>query len=198
LSQTSPPGIACPNGHVNTPGQLFCGQCGAPVEPASQDRSTSSTDGEFQSTPEASWSATSESPSPALSKRSISPLIWVGAGVAVVVITLLGWLVLSSRGGTAGPLAETHTITGTLTASECDGGYNIANAAVEIRDEKDKLIGAGTTSGNTSVGILCSVTWSIPDVAKASFYQVTIGTHGGPSYSYAELKSDNWTLDLSL
>jgi hypothetical protein len=76
----------------------------------------------------------------------------IGTGVALVIIGLLGWLVLSSRGGTTGPLAEKHTFKVSLTATECGGGYDIENAAVEIRDEKDKLIGAGTTAFDVSDG----------------------------------------------
>jgi hypothetical protein len=181
----------CPNGHENPPGQTFCGECGTAVE------STAETNVPQPPIAFAS-SSTFEASGPPQAKRKPNPLLIVGAGVAVLIVGLLGWLVLSSRGGTAGPLAETHTITGSLTASECGGGYNIANTSVEIRDEKDKLIGAGTTTGNSSSGGGCTVSWSIPDVPKASFYQVTIGTHGGPSYSYADMKTADWALDLTL
>jgi hypothetical protein len=136
--------------------------------------------------------------SPSSQGRNWTPVLVVGLVLGVVVIGLLGWLVLSSRGGTSGPLAETHDVKGSLTATECGGGYDIANASVEIRDEKDKLIGSGTTSSNVNSGAGCRVTFTVQDVPKANFYQVTIGTHGGPSYSYSEMKSNNWTLDLSL
>jgi hypothetical protein len=131
--------------------------------------------------------------------RNWKPLI-IGAFVlALVVIGLLVWLVIDSRGGTVGPLAEKHTITGSLSATECGGGFDIANASVEIRDETDKLIGAGTTTGNQTQGAVgCVVNFSIPDVPKAQFYQVTIGSHGGPTYSYGEMKAAGWNLDLTL
>jgi hypothetical protein len=130
--------------------------------------------------------------------RNWTPVLFVGLGLAVVIIGLLGWLVLSSRGSTSGPLAETHDVKGSLTASECGGGYDIENAAVEIRDEKDKIIGSTTTSSDVSSAVGCRVTFTVPDVPKASYYQVTIGTHGGPTWSYSVMKANNWNLDLSL
>ncbi len=183
--------LTCPNGHENPSGQKFCGECGAQIETTDEATASQSVEAPNPSSQAETWATST-------TKGKRNPLILVGAGVAVVIIALLGWLVLSSRGGTTGPLAEKHTIKGSLTASECGGGFDIENASVEIRDEKDKLIGSGSTGFDVSSGSGCKVEFTIPDVPKATFYQVTIGTHGGPSYSYQDMKSANWTIDLSL
>jgi hypothetical protein len=71
------------------------------------------------------------------------------------------------------------------------------NAFVEIRNQSNDLIGSGST-GSDSVGDQCRVAFTIEDLPKADFYQVKIGTHGGPSYTYDELQSHDWELNLSL
>lgn len=186
----------CPNGHENPPGQRFCGECGAPL-----DLPGPPADGPDASVAEEVAGSTQQQDAVQAqggAQRNWTPILVIGLFLGVGIIGLLGWLVLSSRGGTSGPLAETHDIKGSLTASECGGGFDIEGAAVEIRDEKDKLIGAGSTSFDQGSGVGCRVTFTIPDVPKASFYQVNIGTHGGPSYSYSEMKANGWTLTLSL
>lgn len=97
-------------------------------------------------------------------------------------------------------MSPKHTITGSITAPECGGGYDIGGASVEVRDESGKLVGAATTSlgETTSTGYLCTASFTVPDVPKAKFYDVTIGTHGGPSYTYEEMQRNEWTLELSL
>lgn len=183
--------VACVNGHENPEGQQFCGTCGVPLKAPEEVASP--------------WKATADSPSSVQAgtpapppKRTLNPLVLIGAGLAIVVIGLLVWLVLLSRGGT-GPLAEKHTISGSLTAPECAGGYDIENAAVELRNENNKLIGSTTTGlDQGTISGMCTVEFTISDVPKASFYQVTVGSHSGPSYSYQEMKSSGWRLDLSL
>jgi hypothetical protein len=182
--------MLCVNGHKNPEGQRFCGECGAPLEAASTAESPEA--GGLPPAP----SVTQQLQPP--SSRNWTPILVVGLLLGIVVVGLLGWLVLSSRGGTSGPLAEKHDIKGSLEAPECGGGYDIEGAAVEVRDEKDKLIGAATTSFDQSSDAGCRVTFTVADTPKASFYQVTIGTHGGPSYSYNEMKANDWTVSLSL
>ena len=186
----------CPNGHENPPGIKFCGECGtALVLPAPPPEAAVAGSVVRDDAAPAPQKDTDEQ---AAKPRNWTPIVGLGLVLGVAIIGLLGWLVLTSRGGTAGPLAETHDIKGSLAASECGGGYDIEGAAVEIRDEKDKLIGSATTSFDFSSGTGCTVNFSVPDVPKASFYQITIGTHGGPSYSYSEMKAASWSVDLSL
>lgn len=95
---------------------------------------------------------------------------------------------------------EGRIIEGTLTAPECGGGYDIEGAPVELRDEKDELIGATTTGMNEPDRGWpnCVVAFTIEQVPRAKFYSLTIGTHDGPSYSYSEMGSFGWKIDLSL
>ena len=40
--------------------------------------------------------------------------------------------------------------------------------------------------------------FTIEQVPKVKFYSVTIGSHDGPSYSFSEMESLDWKLDLDL
>ena len=122
-------------------------------------------------------------------------------------LTLVMMMVAGCGGGddmdtpadAASPSTNEHTLTGTLEASECGGGYDIKNASVEIRDESDKLIGATTTSINDiQTGFGCKVSFTVEGLPQAEFYQITIGTHGGPSYTFDELEANNWNIALNL
>jgi hypothetical protein len=116
---------------------------------------------------------------------------------------LLIVLVLGACGGN-GPNRSTppegRVLEGSLEAPECGGGYAIENASVELRDEKDELIGATSTSADTVPNDIdrCLVTFTIEQVPRAKFYSITVGTHAGPSYSYAEMESFGWDVALSL
>jgi hypothetical protein len=79
-------------------------------------------------------------------------------------------------------------LTGTITAPECGGGYEIENANVDVRDQNDTLIGATTTGLDQGTGSGCTTSFSL-QVPKATFYQAKIGTLGGPSYTFAELQA---------
>src|SRR5687768_7712495 len=86
-------------------------------------------------------------------------------------------------------------LNGSITAPECGGGYAITNADVTLRDGENNIIGTATTSddvpqegpGNVSSDDdACHAEFTIGDVPEADFYQITVGTHDGPSYSLAE------------
>jgi len=84
-------------------------------------------------------------------------------------------------------------------APQCGAGYNIKNATVEVRDESNKLIGAGSTSrSDLQPGKACEVLFTIENLPRARFYQVTIGSHAGPSYTYDQLQARDWKISLSL
>jgi hypothetical protein len=93
---------------------------------------------------------------------------------------------------------EGNTLTGSFKAPECGGGYDIKFAPVEVRDEGDKLIGSSTTRFDTFVGARCVVTFTIQRLPEADFYQIEIGTHGGPSYTFQELEAANWDIEVTL
>jgi hypothetical protein len=99
------------------------------------------------------------------------------------------------------PAAATHTLTGTMLSSGqgCDDyryDYDTDHAPVRVTDETGTLIGTTTTSGD--VGPLCTVTFTVKGLPTAKFYEVTIGTHQGPSYSYEELEASDWNIALEI
>jgi hypothetical protein len=93
---------------------------------------------------------------------------------------------------------QKRTLKGTLTAPQCGGGYALVNASVEIRDESNKLIGSGSTGSDEEPGPGCGVSFVIENLPKASFYQIQVGTHGAPSYTYDQLQKSDWEISLSL
>lgn len=93
---------------------------------------------------------------------------------------------------------QPQTLTGTITAPECGGGYAIGNATVEIRSENQTLIGSGTTSVGEPGFVRCQSSFTVEGLPKAKFYDITIGTHGGPSYTLQEMISRHWNVALSL
>jgi hypothetical protein len=136
-------------------------------------------------------------------KGGIPKAVWLVVGAVLVAgIAVAGAIILTSRGGGEStsdepPPKRVYKIAGTLSAPECGGGYDIENSSVQIRDQNDKLIGSASTGLDEDYTIGCSVSFEI-EVPKAAFYQTTIGTHGGPSYSFAEMGANNWKLELSL
>jgi hypothetical protein len=114
----------------------------------------------------------------------------------IVLVLLL--LTACSSGSGFSEVANSHTIHGTLTAPDCYGGYDIVNANVEVRDKNNKLIGSAVTEQQNAVAGECTASFTIRDVPETDFYQVKIGTHSGPSYTLAQMKASDWTLDLSL
>lgn len=134
-------------------------------------------------------------------ERTTSRYLVVGTTiVGLIAIAIVGAIVWSSNNAkTSDEPAprDTYPMKGTLAAPECGGGYDIEFVSVEVRDQNDKLIGSGTTGVDETVGSGCEVSWEV-EVPKATFYQVTVGTHGGPSYSFDEMEAIDWNLDLTL
>jgi hypothetical protein len=99
---------------------------------------------------------------------------------------------------------EGHTVTGRLEAPECGGGYDIVNASVTLRDGEGTIVGTATTyliekhRGFAGMIELCVVGFKIDAVPERDFYELTIGTHGGPSYSLGELQASDWDIQLTL
>jgi hypothetical protein len=136
-----------------------------------------------------------------------SPAEWVRTPwviIAAVVVAVGVIATLTTRddgaedgGSSASPAPTSFHLTGTLSAPTCDGGYNIEYANIYVRNQSDELIGSGTTTGNTSSGFGCEVSFGI-DVPRASFYTLRIGSHDGPAYSFEEMTANGWSLSLSL
>jgi hypothetical protein len=133
-------------------------------------------------------------------RRASRSLQMIGAAILVAALVVTGGIVWASNRSKSSDEpnpAKTYSMEGTLSADDCGGGYEIEYASVDVRDQNDKLIGSATTSGDTGSGFGCEVDFDV-EVPKATYYQVTVGTHGGPSYSFEELQAQNWRLDLTL
>lgn len=170
----------CANGHEVIEGAKFCPECGAPASE------------------EAASAETQVEPSKRPGRRPSSPAIAVGSLAALAIVGAAIFLLTRDGNPSDEPRPkELFALTGSLSAPECGGGYEIEFASVEVRDQSDRLIGSGTTGNDVSPGGACEVEYNL-DVPKATFYQVEIGTHGGPSYSFAEMETVDWNLELSL
>ncbi len=80
-----------------------------------------------------------------------------------------------------------------------------------MRNERNEVIGSGVAgltgdpakqqhdrlAARLDLTSPCHVEFSV-SVPRAQFYQVMIGTHGGPAYSYEQLQAMNFTLRLTL
>jgi hypothetical protein len=184
--------MLCPNGHENAGGQAFCGTCGAPLAEAADS------DFEAEGTTE-SATAREVVPTATPATGGGSKLPWIIAVLAVLALVAIGGvLLLGDDNPSDEPRPrELFNLKGSLSAPECGGGYAIEFASVEIRDQQDRLIGSTTTSGDSGGGGSCAVDFAT-EVPKATFYQITIGTHGGPSYSFEEMQNMDFTVALSL
>jgi hypothetical protein len=173
--------VLCPNGHDVAADARFCPHCGAAV-------------GEPESTLGGSMeSALSRTP------RKRRPLV-VGLIIATAVIAVgvaVGGGILFFAVGIS-KSQEKHTLSGTLEAPDCAGGWDIANAVVEVTDESGKLIGSSSTGSNELTGHGCKVSFTVPDVPKAKFYQLKVGTHGAPSYSYSDLVGRGFDVSMTI
>jgi len=134
-----------------------------------------------------------EGPSSSVKRRS---RLVIAIVVVAVVLLAVAAAVYLFQTCSKSSIAGTHTIKGTLSAP--DKGYDIANASVEVRDESGDIVATGYSSGyeRTESGDV-QVTFAV-DVPKRKFYTITVGTHEGPSYSFDELESNGWQLDLTL
>lgn len=117
-------------------------------------------------------------------------------------LLVVATLVAVSCGGdtdspSASPTPATHTVEGELWAPGCPD-RDIEHADVTLADGEGTIIGATTTSRDEDSPYPCEVTFTIRDVPEVAFYQITIGTHGGPTYSLAEMQASDWTLSLEL
>lgn len=95
--------------------------------------------------------------------------------------------------------AAQHVIAGTVDAPDCRGGYNLLSSPVMVRNESNTIVGTGTTDDHDSSTTVpgCTVHFTV-SVGPAQFYQLQIGTHAGPSYTFDELQQANWTIALKL
>ncbi|HLZ70490.1 MAG TPA: hypothetical protein VKV26_11375 [Dehalococcoidia bacterium] len=125
------------------------------------------------------------------------PLAWMRSLHPLPAMLLV---LLAAACGSATATAGESLLFGTVSAPECNGGYQILNATVTVRDEHDTIIGTGTTDATdqNSYADQCIVTFMVHLSRRAKFYQLSVGTHGGPTYQHDELKAQGFGVHLSL
>jgi hypothetical protein len=96
------------------------------------------------------------------------------------------------------PAEQTFLVTGTITAPDCFGGFAISNANVTITNERNEIVGATATSECHNVSTTRTGTSFTLNVKRAEFYQIKIGTHGGPTYTFDQMQQMGWHLTLTL
>jgi len=129
-------------------------------------------------------------------------LTLIAGAVLVLSLTTAGsLLVLSRRHGatpTSTPLPHgAHRLVGSISAPECGGGYAIDAATVIVRDDHGAIIGTATTRDAAMNGDRCLANFGM-DLPKARFYQIRIGSHDGPVWSYDDLQGHDWAVFLRL
>ena len=75
----------------------------------------------------------------------------------------------------------------------------LTEEAVAAPRERERVLGSvgSPASANSAGGGAARWTsrWKSP---RRTFYQITVGTHGGPSYSFEEMQSTGFNVQLSL
>jgi hypothetical protein len=94
----------------------------------------------------------------------------------------------------------------TATASQdghrCAGtdGYDDIESGLQVTvtNESGTVIGTGDFGDGNITSGTCVFQFTIDDVPKAGFYQVEAGRRGTLRYSYADMQSKSWHVDLTL
>jgi hypothetical protein len=130
---------------------------------------------------------------------------------AVVIAGVLWWLLAGS--GSGAPLAEKHTIEGSITLVDLDGygddfaggcegtgGYSdiSAGAAVTVRDGEGSMLATSDLDSGEDDGFGCTFPFTVQDVPNAHFYEIEVSHRGSLSYSKDEMQANRWTVDFSL
>jgi hypothetical protein len=82
------------------------------------------------------------------------------------------------------------------------GGYSDikSGVSVTVRDGTSAILATGSLSDGqrSATGGRCTFTFRIPNIKQADFYSVEVGRRGSLSYSFAEMRSNNWSVAFSL
>ncbi len=203
----------CLNGHENVEGQRFCGTCGDPLAP---EASLPAQPPQQPLRAEAEGSTLAE---PETKRHNRRPLI-VGV-IAAVLVSALGGVLFFTVGSGSTP---SHVVHGTVllmdsgdptlgidpsiteSGGHCygTGGYSdmAQGASVTVRDGSGHILatsnlGTGTGGAVASFAGLCKFTFSA-EVPETNFYSVEVANRGQLNFSLAEMKKNNWHVDLSL
>lgn len=126
-------------------------------------------------------------------------------------ILALVFLVMAACSGgssTASPTPETHTITGVYTVANtiCPNLVGsvlsyLPGLTITVKDGQGAVLGTGklSTEGVTKANpAACDLRYTIPNIPTAASYTVDSGAAGSVTYTYDELKGDNWQANLKI
>jgi hypothetical protein len=126
----------------------------------------------------------------------------------IFALALVAVAACSGGSSTASPTPETHTVTGvfTIRAMTCDqvpGSVygNLPGLTMTIKDGQGAVLGTGKLSSQgltTANPTSCELRYSIPNVPRAESYTVDSGVAGSLTYTYDELKGNNWKADVKV
>lgn len=138
--------------------------------------------------------------------------------LSIAILALLVALLIAACGDDDAPSAPTSTATAFAMPEAYRIGGSVQRPALSIGtpcftgaeqvivvNEAGVTIGTGTTAivSSTPVptdrfgGAACMRSYDVA-VPRATFYKVNIGTHPGPTVSFAEISGKGWRLDLEI
>jgi hypothetical protein len=88
-------------------------------------------------------------------------------------------------------------------SSNCrgSGGYNDIKSglSVTVRDGSGDILGTGRLgTGRQRATYGCYFEFSVGGLSKVDFYSVEVGSRGEMTYSFEEMKNNNWEVAFSL
>ena len=84
------------------------------------------------------------------------------------------------------------------------GGYSDIKSGLKVvvKNERQKIIGVSSLSGDSYTGnypgVVCEFPFVVEDLPKAKFYTIEVGRRGELTYPYDELEEQNWEVAFSL
>jgi hypothetical protein len=69
---------------------------------------------------------------------------------------------------------------------------------VTVKDANDTTIGDGALSEGSALADGCSFDFKVSNLPRTTFYKVKVGNRGEQNYSFDEMKSAGWSVNLSL
>ena len=138
--------------------------------------------------------------------------IVLGAVTLVAIVGLFGFLGISS----SDVFTSHHKISGTLTllnsdtnspsvtstGAVCQGagpyGDIAAGNGVALKDADGKLLAITSLGVGSGSPTSCVFGFTLKDVPEVPFYSIEVGRRGQAGYTLADMKSNDWTLALSM
>jgi hypothetical protein len=146
--------------------------------------------------------------------------------LAVLAVAVVGVVALVASGA----LTAKHTLTGRLAIPPADGGQELdwltrittstggvelggacstegaysdikVGTDVSVRDDTDKVVGAGSLAAGTlgfMAAAVCFFAFTVEGVPDAKFYTVEVGHRGKLTFSAADLEAKHWVADMTI